>query len=158
MKAVGQRVATIAMLAFGVACGDTAEPELGSQSETVPASQTEVAAPQLETAYRLSQVNDQRPPMEWPEGSGSTLEAATLELDSGGRYALQFIVGAGPLGSEFSGSEGTYTVSADTLYLTPDAGAGELMSFQYELTGSGELRLRDAAQDLWIYTPRMMSR
>jgi hypothetical protein len=122
------------------ACGDDSpDPEAGA-----------VEAPTVEGAYRFSRLNDQLPPVEFPAASGSMIETGTLEIDPSGRFAMSFIVG-GPLGSEPSGQQGQYRVSADTIYFTPEGAAGEPVTFQFEV-GQTDLRLRDAQQNLWLYT------
>ena len=123
-------------------------------SESPPSEVAEQPSPsRLEGAYRFAQVNGQSPPLEWPAGSGAMLESGTLVIDTTGRFSMQFIVG-GPLGSEPSGQQGAYSVSADTIYFTPDGSTESPAWFQFELADGGTLRLRDTEQNLWSYARR----
>jgi hypothetical protein len=150
------RILVVCMLA-AVACSRrSAAPEPVTpppREQPRPAQrQAEPVRRPMTGSYRFTAVNKSKVPAEFPPGSGTRLEAGSLELRADNRFSMRFDARpAGAAEARTSGEDGSYRMSRDTLYFTVDGRESQpAVIFRFARTSTG-LRLIDTKGNAWIY-------
>jgi hypothetical protein len=129
------RMITVLVLAVLAACASASRGDAG-----------------LEGNYELVRINGGALPAASPTEDGVTMQGATLRLMPDGRFTMdaKATTGGGD-GQRDERSQGTWSVTDDTLVMVPDVSGGDPPSFRWMLD-QGTLTLYD--QDGHAYTFR----
>jgi hypothetical protein len=129
------RMITVLVLAVLAACASASRGDAG-----------------LEGSYELARINGGALPAPSPTEDGVTMRGATLRLMPDGRFTMHAKATTGGGGEQTDErSQGTWSVTGDTIVMVPDVSGGDPPSFRWTLD-EGTLTLHD--EDGHAYTFR----
>lgn len=110
------------------------------------------AAAQVEGTYELVQINGRALPTPSPAEENVVMHGATLALSEDGRFLMQARAGTADAAEpQEAEARGTWTVTGDSLALTPDdGGADDALHFRWTLE-DGALTLYDEEGDAYTF-------